>query len=196
MCSSTPKSSLRQGVQAPLAGPWPRSRSQSRRCARRRRMTGQRRDRGVVIAERIGGPSDRSHRQHCPRRRDRMLLGERRRGTTRLEAPPNSAQPAHHRHPAQAGRVVQHSAAAAMSDREHPRTPDSRAQANQTRPSTPAAADHRLELRSRACLERRTSHRPGRTSAYPGHTYSGSPSGPSSDCLVASDPEGPGTLTP
>jgi hypothetical protein len=37
-------------------------------------MTGQRRQRGVVIAERIGGPPDRSHRQHCPRRRDRMLL--------------------------------------------------------------------------------------------------------------------------
>ena len=49
-----------------------------------------------------------------------MLLGERRRGTTRLEAAPDSGQPAHHRHPAQAGRVVQHWAAAAMSDREHP----------------------------------------------------------------------------
>ena len=49
-----------------------------------------------------------------------MLLGERRRGTTRLEAAPDSGQPAHHCHPAQAGRVVQHWAAAAMSDREHP----------------------------------------------------------------------------
>ena len=152
-------------------------------------MTGQRRHRGVVIAERIGGPTGPLDRQHCPRRRDRMLLGKRRRGTTRLEAAPDSGQPAHP-HPAQAGRVVQHSAAAAMSLREHPAP---RAQANPTRPSARAAANHRLELRSRACLERRTSHWPGHTSAYPGHTYSGSPSGRSSDCLVASDPEGPGT---
>ena len=119
-----------------------------------------------------------------------MLLGKNdRRDTTRLEAAPDSGQPAHHRHPAQAGRVVQHSAAAAMSDREHPAQKPT--QANQTRPSARAAANHRLELRSRACLERRTSHWPGRTSAPSGHTYSGSPSGRSSDCLVASDPEGP-----
>jgi hypothetical protein len=110
-------------------------------------IMGQRRQRGVVIAERIGGPPDRSHRQHCPRRRDRMLLGKRRRGTTRLEASPDSAQPAHHRRPAQAGRVVQHSAAAVMSDREPPASRTaSRAQANQTRPSAPAAANHRLNF--------------------------------------------------
>jgi hypothetical protein len=110
-------------------------------------MMGQRRQRGVVIAERIGGPPDRSPRQHCPRRRDRMLLGKRRRGTTRLEASPDSAQPAHHRRPAQAGRVVQHSAAAVMSDREPPASRTaSRAQANQTRPSAPAAANHRLNF--------------------------------------------------
>ena len=83
-------------------------------------MTGQRRDGGVVMAECVGGPPDRSYRQHRPRRRDRMPLGERCRGTTRLQAPPDSGQPTHHRHSAQAGRVVQHSAAAAVPDREHP----------------------------------------------------------------------------
>ena len=151
-------------------------------------MTGQRRDGGVVMAECIGGPPDRPYRQHRPRRHDRMLLGERRRGTTRLEAPPDSGQPTHHRHSAQAGRVVQHSAAAAVPDR-------SRALSDPTRRSALAVADHRLALRSHACRERRTSHRPGHTSAHPNHTYSGSPSGPSSDSLVASDPEGLDALT-
>jgi hypothetical protein len=49
-----------------------------------------------------------------------MLFGEGCRGTVRLEAPPHSAQPPQHRHPAQAGRVVQNTAAAAVPDREHP----------------------------------------------------------------------------
>ena len=83
-------------------------------------MTGQRRHSGVVVGERIGGPSDCPHRQHRTRRCDRMLFGERRCGTARFETPPHSDQPSQHRDPAQARRVMKDPAASAMPDRKHP----------------------------------------------------------------------------
>ena len=49
-----------------------------------------------------------------------MLFGEGRRGTIRLQAPPDSGQPTHHGDPAPTWGIVQHPAAAAMTDRNHP----------------------------------------------------------------------------
>jgi hypothetical protein len=49
-----------------------------------------------------------------------MLLGERRRGTFRLQTSPDSGQPAQHRDPTQTQGIVQHSATATMTDRSTP----------------------------------------------------------------------------
>ena len=83
-------------------------------------MPGQRRDGGVVVAERVGRPAHRPDRQHHPRRRQIVGLAERRRRARRFSAAPDPHQPAHQRDPAEARRIVQHPDPAAVADREHP----------------------------------------------------------------------------
>ena len=83
-------------------------------------MAGQRRDGGVVVAERVGRPAHRPDRQRHPRRRQIVGLAERAGRTGRFSAAPDPHQPADQRDPAEARRIVQHPDPAAVADREHP----------------------------------------------------------------------------
>jgi len=77
---------------------------------------GQRRDRRVVLLERVRGPHDGAAGQQRPRRRERARLGERHRRAGWLRAPPDALAPAH-AHPAVAERpVVQHVFAPVVQD--------------------------------------------------------------------------------
>ena len=83
-------------------------------------VTGQRRDGGVVEAERVDRPTYGPDRQCHPRRRQIMNLTERRRRTRRLSATPDPHQPTDQGDPTEAGRVVQQPGPPAVPDREHP----------------------------------------------------------------------------
>jgi hypothetical protein len=80
-------------------------------------VAGQRRHGRVIVTQRVNRPTHRPHGQHRPRRRDLMLFGERRRRTRRFTTAPHPAQPAQHGDPAQTRRIMQHSAAAAVTNR-------------------------------------------------------------------------------
>ena len=82
-------------------------------------VAGQRRHRGVVVAQRVGCPPHRAHRQDSPWRRQIMVLAERRGGAAVFSAPPDPLQPAHQRHPAEAGSIVHEMDPAAVADRQH-----------------------------------------------------------------------------
>jgi hypothetical protein len=83
-------------------------------------MAGQRRDRRVIVGQSVGGPTYGSHREHRARRGDVVGFAEHPDRARRLPAAPHPFQPPHHRDPAQAGSIVQHSGAAAVAGRNHP----------------------------------------------------------------------------
>jgi len=83
-------------------------------------MAGQRRDGGVVIAERIDRPAHRPDGERRPRRRQIMGLAERSGRTGRFSAAPDPHQPADQRDPAKAWSIVQYPDSAAVTDSHHP----------------------------------------------------------------------------
>jgi hypothetical protein len=83
-------------------------------------MSSERRDGGVVVAECIGRPTDRTDGQRRPRRRQIVSLAERDDWTHRFLAEPDPHQPAQQRDPAETRRVVQRPDPAAVPDSHHP----------------------------------------------------------------------------
>ena len=77
-------------------------------------MSGQRRDSGVVVAERTGCPCRRPGRQHHPRRRQLVGLTEGLGRTRRFSTAPHPHQPAEHGDPAEARSIMQPPSSAAV----------------------------------------------------------------------------------
>jgi hypothetical protein len=82
-------------------------------------MPSQRRNGGVVVAERVDSPAHRSDREDRPRRRLVVGLTERAHQTRRLAAAPDPHQPANYGNSAEARRVMQLPDPTTMADREH-----------------------------------------------------------------------------
>jgi hypothetical protein len=83
-------------------------------------MAGQRRDGGVVVGQRVGGPADRPGGQLGPRRDQRMLLGEGHHRAGRLTATPHPLAPHHHGRGRETRRVGHPMASSAMPASDHP----------------------------------------------------------------------------
>ncbi len=86
-------------------------------------MPGQRRDRGVVVGQRIGRPLDRPGGEHGPRRDQLMLLRPGPGRAVRLGAAPDPLQPDDQDRHAEARRVRREYSAPAMTDRDDATAP-------------------------------------------------------------------------